>query len=367
MSSRMNNKILIGVPPKEHVLLAWDEVEGLKENGFDCITVPYSRNDQTLGVVNKLLGVIGRAFGVVRALYRHKPDILYLNSRIERAGSTRDFISLLIIKLFYYRKLKVAIKSHGSELDVVTGNSFFFRSLVTPFLVKRVHAWFLLSNDEKSIIATSNRAMASRLHVTANIIDPNRSEQSELFRNQYGINDQRFTILYAGRMIEKKGIFYILKAIELLPFKEDCLFVMVGSGPAYPELVNRAKAAGVDKYIVFTGFIPDVECNHFYANTNVLLYPTYDSEGFPMAIFKAIAAGQPVITTQIRAAKDHLQAPNNVLWVEPESAESIAEAITRLYNDNALRQTMREANLRIGKRFSKESICANMSIVFRSL
>jgi glycosyltransferase involved in cell wall biosynthesis len=363
----MNKKILIGVPPKEHVLLAWDEVEGLKDNGFDCVMVPYSRNDQTLGVVNKLLGVIKRAFGVVSALYANKPDILYLNSRIEPAGSTRDFISIFIIKLFYYRPLKIAIKSHGSELGVVTGNSFFFRKIVTPYLTKRVHAWFLLSNDEKQTVERANRLMGGRSHVTANIIDPVRSVKSDIFKQKFAIPTNKFTILYAGRMIEKKGIYYILKAIELLPFKEDCLFVMVGNGPAYNELVSRAKQSGVDKYVVFTGFIPDVECNHFYANTDVLLYPTYDSEGFPMAIFKGIAAGQPVITTQIRAAKDHLMAPDNVLWVEPESAESIAEAVTRLYTDKLLREKMHQTNLQTGKRFSKGSICTGMSEVFRSL
>ncbi len=363
----MNKKILIGVPPKEHVLLAWDEVEGFKENGFDCVSVPYSRNDQTLGVINKLLGVVKRAFGVVRALYANKPDILYLNSRIEPAGSTRDFISIFIIKLFYYRPLKIAIKSHGSELGVVTGNSFFFRWLVTPYLVKRVHAWFLLSNDEKQTVTNSNQLMGVRSYVTANIIDPQRSVTSDEFKSKFGIKTSKFTILYAGRMIEKKGIFYILKAIELLPFKDDCLFVMVGNGPAYGELVDRARQSGVDKYVVFTGFVPDAECNHFYANTDVLLYPTYDSEGFPMAIFKGIAAGQPVITTQIRAAKDHLTAPENVLWVEPESAESIAQAITILYTDSRLRDKIRSNNLESGRRFSRQRICAEMSDVFRNL
>jgi glycosyltransferase involved in cell wall biosynthesis len=363
----MSRKILIGVPPKEHVLLASDEVDGLRDNGFVCETVPYSRNDQTLGVFNKLLGVIRRAFGVVSALYKHKPDILYLNSRIEAAGSTRDFISIIIIKLFYYRKLKIAIKSHGSELHVVTGNSFFFGSVVTPFLVKRVHAWFLLSKDEKETVKNANPAMGAASHVTANIIDPARSIVTDEFKNKYGINTNKFKILYAGRMIEKKGIFYILKAIKLLPFKDDCLFVMVGNGPVYEQLVKEAKNLGVDKYIVFTGFIPDVECNHFYANTDVLLYPTYDSEGFPMAIFKGIAAGQPVLTTQIRAAKDHLNAPDNVLWVEPQSAESIATEITKLYTDKDLREKIRANNKETGKRFSKASICADMSEVFAKL
>lgn len=363
----MNKKILIGVPPKEHVLLAYDEVEGFKENAFECQTVAYTRNDQTLGVINKLFGVIKRAFNVVRVLYKFKPAILYLNSRIDPVCCTRDFISVFIIKTFYYNKLKISIKSHGSDLEVLTDMRPFFRYVVIPFLTKRVSAWFLLSKEEKQIVQSIRPEIADRCFVTANIIDPSRSVSSEEFRSKYGINSDKFTILYAGRMIEKKGIFYILRAIQMLPFKENCLFLMVGNGPAYEQLVNEAKQMGVDKYILFTGFVPDVECNHFYANTDVLLYPTYDSEGFPMAVFKGIAAGQPVITTQKRAAKDHLAAPDNVLWVEPQSAESIAAEITRLYTDKTMRQKIRENNLEAGKRFSRASICAEMSEVFMKL
>jgi glycosyltransferase involved in cell wall biosynthesis len=363
----MNRIVLIGVPPKEHVLLANDEVSGLQDNGFICKTVAYSRNDQTLGVFNKLLGVIKRAFGVVCALYKHKPAILYLNSRIETAGSTRDFISILIIKCFYFRPLKIAIKSHGSELHVVTGSSFFFKRLVTPFLTQQVHAWFVLSKEEKATIENSNRKMGECTHVTSNIIDPARSQVSDEFCNKFKLDKAKFKILYAGRMIEKKGVFQIVEAIQKLEFRSNCQFIMVGNGPMYNQLVEAAKKNGADQYITFTGFVPEVECNHFYSNTDVLLYPTYDSEGFPMSIFKAVAAGQLVVTTQIRAAKDHLTSPENVVWVEPQSVDSIVEAISRLYHNKALREAMRVANIKKGRSFSKAAICTEMGEVFKTI
>ena len=94
----MAQRILVGVPPKHHVLLSHDEIEGFNDLGYACRSVTYGRNDATAGKAKKLLGTIAKGFNVVKELYAFKPHILYLNSRFEPAGSTRDFITILIIK-----------------------------------------------------------------------------------------------------------------------------------------------------------------------------------------------------------------------------------------------------------------------------
>lgn len=140
-------RILVGVPPRHHVLLSHDEIDGLTDLGYHCKPVLYGRNDSNLGVLNKFMGVVGRALTIVQELYSFKPGFLYLNSRLEEQGSTRDFISVLLIRLLYWRKLKIVIKTHGSEPSVLQSESFFFKRMVIPFLTKYVNAWFVLSKD----------------------------------------------------------------------------------------------------------------------------------------------------------------------------------------------------------------------------
>jgi glycosyltransferase involved in cell wall biosynthesis len=363
----MAQRILVGVPPKHHVLLSHDEIEGFKDLGYNCKSVFYSRNDATAGKVKKLLGVIGRAFNIVKELYAFNPHILYLNSRFESVGSTRDYISILIIKLFYFRKVKIVIKTHGSDISILEKTSFYYRKLMIPFLRKNVDAWFFLSNEEKETVRKLDPVLANKIFVTANIVDPGRSVASLAFREKYALDERKFKVLFAGRIVREKGVFSLLQSIPLLSCKEDCLFVFVGDGIHLQELKMLAESLQVTKYTRFPGFVPDHECDHFYANADMLAFPTYDNEGFPMALFKSVAAGLPVITTRIRAAKDHLTAPENVLWVEGESAESVAKAIDTLYENHSLRTTMSQNNRQIAKKFTRGEVCAGMHKVMMSI
>lgn len=363
----MSKRILVGVPPKHHVLLSYDEITGLSDLGYTCKPVLYGQNNNALGKINRLLGVISRALNIVRELYSFNPDILYLNSRFEPVGTTRDFITAWIINLLYVRKLKIVIKTHGSDPSVLQNPSFFYRRIVVPYLVKHIDAWFFLSNEEKEIIRQYSPALANKIFITANIVDPGRSVASLEFRKKYSLDDNKFKVLFVGRIVRAKGVFSLLQSIPLLNCKEDCLFLFVGDGPDMRELVQLAEKLKVSAYTRFLGYIPDDECDHFYANADILAFPTFFNEGFPMALFKSVAAGLPVITTRIRAAKDHLSAPDNVLWVEGESAESVAEAIATLYQNQNLRLAMSQNNRQIARKFSREYVCSGMSQVILSI
>lgn len=359
-------RILVGVPPKHHVLLSYDEINGLTDLGYACKPVLYGNNSNS-DKVSKLLGVLTRGLNIIRELYSFKPHILYLNSRLEPVGSTRDFITVLLVRLLYFGKLKVVIKTHGSEPDLLQDRSFFYRRLVIPVLVNKVDAWFVLSQEEKETIRKYNPKLAEKVFITANIVDPARSVASLEFKKKYALPAGKFTVLFVGRIVREKGVFSLLQSIPLLPFKNDCLFIFVGDGPDLDKLKTLSASMHLNACTRFLGFIPDNECDHFYANADMLAFPTYCNEGFPMALFKSVAVGLPVITTRIRAAKDHLSAPDNVLWVDGQSPESIADAITTLYNNPGLRVRMSHNNRQKGKEFSRESICSGMSDVISSI
>ncbi|WP_207514961.1 glycosyltransferase family 4 protein [Longitalea luteola] len=363
----MAHRILVGVPPKHHVLLSRDEIDGFTDLGYTCKPVSYGRNDSSAGKLNKLWGVVAKAFNIVKELYAFAPDILYLNSRFEPVGTTRDFITVLIIKLFYFRRVKIVIKTHGSDISILESRSFFYRNVVIPFLRKHVDAWFFLSSEEKELVRQYDPGLARKIFITANIVDPGRSVASVEFREKYALDENKFKILFVGRIVKEKGVFSLLRSIPMLSCREDCQVVFVGDGPDMEKLRKEAEALKVMKYVRFAGFIPDHECDHFYANADILAFPTFFNEGFPMALFKSVAAGLPVITTRIRAAKDHLTSPDNALWVEGESPESVASAIETLYNDHTLRKTMSANNRQIAMKFTRRQVCAGMHEVMMAI
>ena len=362
-----DQKILIGVPPKAHVSLAMDEIDGLKKLGYQCFVVSYGRNNQSVSIINKLFATIFKGFKIVQELYKTAPAYLYLNSRFEPAGSTRDFISLFLVKMLYYKKLKVIVKSHGSDYTILLKESFWFKKVVIPFLKKNVNGWFFLSGDEKKLIENCDSVLASKVFVTPNIIDPSRCIKSASFKDKYHLKEDKYKFLFVGRMVKVKGIFDIMNSIPLLDFREQCTFIFVGDGDNFIELKELAVTLKINHLVLFPGYLPDKECDHFYANSDALIFPTYDTEGFPIALFKSVAVGLPVLTTRIRAAKDYLQEPANVLWIKEKSPQSIAQAAAVLYNDKLLQNSMQHNNKILGEQFSQEKVSSLMSKAFLSL
>ena len=105
----------------------------------------------------------------------------------------------------------------------------------------------------------------------------------------------------------------------------------------------------------------------FYANADILVLPTYHQEGFPMAVFQAVAAGLPVITTRIRASADYLEEPENCLWTAPNDPAMLAERIVMLARRPDLRAAMGTANRALGTCFTEDRVAAEFRDLYGRL
>lgn len=341
-----------------------DEVSAIEQIGYSCITSVYGRNDQKENKVKKIWGTIRNAFQLTSKLKSANTDVLYLNSRFEPVGSIRDFITIFILKTFYRKTPKIIIKSHGSDCSILEPSApFLYRKVIVPFLTKNVDSWIFLSQEEKDFIKKHHPFMAKRVAVLPNIIVSERCRSSVDFKIKYDLPENKFTCLFVGRLVKVKGIFDLLDSIPLIQSPENFHFVFVGDGPDADDLKRKAESINSKIQISFKGFIPEAECDQFFTCADVLVYPTYDTEGFCMAIFKSIACGLPVITTRIRAAKDYLSEPDNVLWIQKESPKEIASALNRIFNDQIMRTQMTRNNLELGKVFSPHHVATQMERV----
>lgn len=367
MNSNLNKKILVGVPRKDHVLLAYDEIHGLQALGYQCIPFKYLRSNQKISKLRKYIAVIIDTFKIIFLSYKHRPAFIYFNSRLDELASLRDAFVVWMIRVLYPLPLKILIKTHGSNPSMLDIRSFVYKNFVIPVLQKKVDAWFFLSSQEKEMIRIRNREMAEKIHITVNIVIPERSRSSKAFREKFNLPEDKLNVLFVSRMAREKGGFDVMQAIPDVKNKNRCFFTFVGDGPDLGELQNLAKELKLEKLVQFTGFIQDEECNHFYANTDLLVFPTYFDEGFPMVLFKSVAAGLPVITTRTRAAIDFLSEPDHLLWVEARSPQQVAQAIDRLVEDDLLREKMSQNNILLGRKFNQSDVCNGMMEVFESV
>lgn len=357
----MKKSILFGIPTIDHVGICMDEVTGLQALGYDCHTTPYAAKKGRNGnSFLRVLTIIENAFMLVKKAYSVKPDLIYINSRIEVLGFLRDFITLVILRLFYWHQVPVAIKSHGSDIEVISSKSFIMRYLILPILKREVAAWLLLSAEEKRCIDQLDYFDPEHTYVTKNIVRVGQFEPNSAFRDQYGIPASSKILLFAGRMIAGKGIFQIIKAFAQLKDAHDVFLIMVGDGQDFDEIKHYVTEHNLQDRVLLTGWISEAAVVPFYANADMLVFPTNLPEGFAMCLFNSVAAGLAVVTSPVRAAVDYLKAPENCVWVDPTSTESVSSAIHYVLSDEEFMQQMRKNNKEKGVDFCQASVCKEL-------
>ena len=178
---------------------------------------------------------------------------------------------------------------------------------------------------------------------------PFPSATIEQFRQQKGL-PQRF-VLHVGTLQPRKNIPVLLEALAQLKEPSVCLVLVGGKGWLFEEIFARVETLGLQKQVIFTGYVPAEELPLWYNAASLLVFPSL-YEGFGMPIIEAMACGTPVI------AADNSSIPEAVgeagLLFTPQVVESLVEKITAVLHAPDLAHTLREKGIRQAQNFSWE-------------
>lgn len=155
-------------------------------------------------------------------------------------------------------------------------------------------------------------------------------------------------ILFVGRLVEKKGLPYLLEAVRALRPHTGRL-VIIGDGPQ--EAALRLMASEVGVAVDFLGRQDHATVRSWMQRSAVLVVPSHDaasgeSEGLPTVIREAQACGLPVIVTDTAGATEAVADGVDGLVVPSRSSERLTDALQRLLRDQALQETLRSHGLR---------------------
>lgn len=356
-------RILFSIPTRHHVEIALDELEGMQELGYTCAQFPYAAKEGVTSQTGRLKVIINNALALVKIARSFKPDIIYFNSRLEVLAGIRDFITIALCKALYRGRVRFVIKSHGSDLDVLHSKQAVMGKVILPFLRKNVSGWLFLSSEEKRKADELRYFSPDSTFVTKNIVRLGHFSADGEFKTKHGIPEHHKVLLFVGRLIKEKGIYEVLNAFAQVQAHHASTLIVVGWGSELEALKVLASNLNISSNVIFTGFIPEQEVVAYYANCDILVFPTYFPEGFPMALFNSVAAGMAIVTTATRAATDYLTEPGNCLWVKPQDAGSVSTALTKLLQHQSLINTMRANNIGKGVEFGKQQVCTELSSI----
>jgi len=241
---------------------------------------------------------------------------------------------------------------------------------------------WLLTYDAWRVICCSN-AMASevfdslqvpldKVRVVPNGVDPARlrcadtSQQLAAFRSRWANPDERI-VFFVGRLVREKGVEALVAAMpEVIAAHPEAKFVIAGGGYA-DHLRQRAASLGLAQKVVFTGFLPEADLPRLYAVADVAVFPSL-YEPFGIVALEAMAAGVPVVTSDIGGFREVVRHGETGLHTWANNPHSLAWGINQVLSDPRLAARLRREGLReVRARFSWDGVAEQTLAVYREV
>ncbi|MBA3788993.1 glycosyltransferase family 4 protein [Patescibacteria group bacterium] len=162
----------------------------------------------------------------------------------------------------------------------------------------------------------------------------------------------KYNLVFAGRLIERKGIITLLDAFaQILKFNNDIHLWILGDGELRKEVEKKIDNFKIDKSVSVVGLVQNPY--DYFNMADICIFPSHQGDGLMGTVLESMAAGKPVITTINNGNEDVITNGVNGVLIEPQSSVAIVNAVTHLIENN-------EARLSMGKK-AQEFIANNVA------
>ncbi len=218
----------------------------------------------------------------------------------------------------------------------------------------RLHGRIAVSAAARHFI---DRYFPGDYKVIPNGVDPGRFERAvPIARWQDGTRN----LLFVGRFESRKGLLELLKAYRILRRTGcRCRLLVVGSGPHEREArryIMTRRMGGVE----FLGRVSDDERDALLRTADVFVSPATGRESFGIVLLEAMAAGTPIVCSDIHGYKGVVRRGREALLVPPKRPKALAAAIATILSDDELRQRMAAAGPTRAAEFSWQRVTAKV-------
>ena len=156
---------------------------------------------------------------------------------------------------------------------------------------------------------------------------------------------ERVQIMSIGRLVEKKGIEFAIRAVAKARERCPVKYYVVGDGPLREELGALVDSLDLNQHVTFLGWQSQEQIRALMRRSNLLVAPSVtardgDQEGIPMVLMEAMASGLPVVSTYHSGIPELVRDGHSGRLVPERDVEGLSEAIVELALDRHLRECM---------------------------
>lgn len=172
-------------------------------------------------------------------------------------------------------------------------------------------------------------------------------------------------VLFVGRLSAPKGIYDLFDAIpHVVKRHPEARFLLAGvaeSDAMEPVIRVDAERRGIAARVTFLGSLEGRDKAAAYAASQMMVVPSW-TEGFPLVIPEAMAAGLPVVATAVGAIPDFVKDGEDGFLITPKAPLQLANRICRLLEDDDLRLRMSQrVRQRAPREFAVEVGCSKVA------
>lgn len=305
--------------------------ERYKEDGREIIKIPYLPGrklpffQMTLEELN--FNVVARNW--IRR-NGHDFDIIHLQGR-----------SGTLISRSMMRKVPTVVTFHG----LISVETRHFHGMKRWTLDRRLHQWMATRFEKRPLSHFAGIICVSKeMQKSLELVHKVPKDKTQIIYNGIDTNIAMANgeldpnlLVYVGRIDWRKGVFTLLDAMKTL--KEQVKLVVIGDGPAMPEIKQEVAKSGLSNRVNLLGSKNHNEIYDWLRKAYALVLPSfYETQG--IVLMEANVLGRPVIGCNVPGVNEVVIDGHNGLLVPPGKAEQLADSVNYLFDHPEMAKEM---------------------------
>ena len=290
---------------------------------------------------------------LIRLLNRHQFDCVHAHWLIPQG------MIAIIACLFMKSAPPLLVTSHGSDLVSLKG--FLFNHL-KRFVARRSAAVTVVSDAMREVLQDLGVA-DNQVNVIPMGVDLRNRFVPAMQRSSSG------TLLFVGRLIEIKGLRYLIEALPLILERHPQVILrIVGDGQEKTKSLELVEELGLAEHVEFLGAVANEALTRIYQSSDIVVFPSIVAEGFGLVLVEALGCECATVVSDSPAMQDIIENGKSALVVPPKDPNLLAEKINLLIEDGNLRQSLgKQGRQYVLERFDWEIITRQYRELFRSV
>ena len=203
---------------------------------------------------------------------------------------------------------------------------------------------------------------------------PNGFDQSILpkqtkdeLRKEFGIKEDERLIIFVGSLRPVKGADYLIKAMEkIVQQRKDIRLFLIGDGEERDNLIKLSKDLKIEKHINFIGQVPNLEVQKYMKASDIFVLSSI-SESFGIVNLEAMAAGLPIVATDVCGISEIVEDKINGYLVESKNENQISNKVLMLLGDKELSEKISHTNQEKSRTYEWEPISNKIESIYSSI